>query len=522
MSFRSFGFAQDVRRMIRTKTAAGWALLGIVILAAGLRFWNLGAESLWLDEALSFTTALKTPAQIVVTVAEDIHPPVYYWLLHLWLMVGHSEAAIRSLSAVIGVGSVVALYALGRALEGRGTGLLASLLLAVSPLHIGYSQETRMYALVTLWAILSSWLLVCAWNEHENEREGTRRRRLAWVGYVLVVTLGFYTHYFMGFVVLAQNLYIGFLLLRRRLPRPALGRWIVAQLAWVVLFAPWVPTVVHQIRAGGGAWVADAVGRPSWGMLLDTILGFTVGPARDWLSPWFRRAAYAIGALLIIAPAWTLVRPQEREGERNGAWTQVERMVFCFLLFAVPIVLAWLVSQIKPIYKVRYLLPALPSLCLWLALGAGAWRQTRLRAAGAALAVLLLLVNLGGSWTQAVNLEKPDWRGVTAYIVNHQQVGDVVLPQPAWNADLLRYYAGGQLRIYDQLPAPATVENIPPAVAEVAAGGGRLWFIEDVAHYENRERLLAGYLNDHFRRLSTLDYPRFGPVVLYQLGQEER
>jgi uncharacterized membrane protein len=80
-------------------TSARWrvgstaGLLLILLLAGALRFWGIGAESLWLDEATSLVVADNPPATIVALTAEEIHPPLYYLLLHLLLLFGRSEAA---------------------------------------------------------------------------------------------------------------------------------------------------------------------------------------------------------------------------------------------------------------------------------------------------------------------------------------------------------------------------------------------------------------------------------------------
>ncbi|MGQ9666196.1 MAG: glycosyltransferase family 39 protein, partial [Anaerolineae bacterium] len=106
----------------RAGDIAGLTLL--VVLAGALRFWAIGTESLWLDVATSLVVADNSPAAIVSLTAEDIHPPLYYLLLHLWLVFGRSETALRSFSAVVGLLSVIALYSMGRELVGERPAVL--------------------------------------------------------------------------------------------------------------------------------------------------------------------------------------------------------------------------------------------------------------------------------------------------------------------------------------------------------------------------------------------------------------
>src|SRR5438552_12186777 len=108
-------------------------LCGILALAAILRFAGLGRESLWLDEGYSVRVASGPVASVLAGAGQDIHPPLYYLLLHGWMrLAGHSEAAVRSLSAVAGCLTVAIAWMLGRRLLEARAGLIAALLVALS------------------------------------------------------------------------------------------------------------------------------------------------------------------------------------------------------------------------------------------------------------------------------------------------------------------------------------------------------------------------------------------------------
>ena len=102
--------------------------------------------------------------------AQDIHPPLYYALLHAWAaLLGTGPAALRLLSLVVGVLTIPLLYLVARRMLSTRAALLAALLLTISPLHVYYSQEVRMYGLV---ALLSVGVLAAAWRVFDAE---TRR-----------------------------------------------------------------------------------------------------------------------------------------------------------------------------------------------------------------------------------------------------------------------------------------------------------------------------------------------------------
>ncbi|MGB7085384.1 MAG: glycosyltransferase family 39 protein, partial [Phormidesmis sp.] len=126
-----------------------WILLGgIMLVATGLRFYQLGTESIWIDEQFSILDAESL----------DLGTrPLYYALLHVWMKFGSSDAWLRSLSIPFSLGCIGLTYLLARRLLSSSVGVVATLIMAVSPLFVGYAQEIRMYALSTflgLWGTL--------------------------------------------------------------------------------------------------------------------------------------------------------------------------------------------------------------------------------------------------------------------------------------------------------------------------------------------------------------------------------
>ena len=145
----------------RKVTKYGIALLGIVLIGAFLRVYHLGTQSIWLDEAFSVALAKMTLPQMVQATAADVHPPFYYFLLHYWIIVfGTSESAVRLLSALFGILAIPMIYVVGRRLFNKEVGLVGALILALSSFNVYYSQETRMYSLMALLALLSMVLLL--------------------------------------------------------------------------------------------------------------------------------------------------------------------------------------------------------------------------------------------------------------------------------------------------------------------------------------------------------------------------
>ena len=91
----------------------------LLLLGAGLRMYGLSAESLWLDEALSWNQARLPLPALLDSIAADVHPPLYALLLHIFIaLLGDSEAALRLLSVICSSISIWLTWAVCRHLSG--------------------------------------------------------------------------------------------------------------------------------------------------------------------------------------------------------------------------------------------------------------------------------------------------------------------------------------------------------------------------------------------------------------------
>jgi uncharacterized membrane protein len=161
MGQRNAAWARATLDWVASPRLALAALLTITLLALGLRLGRLTFQPLWWDEGTSVYFASQPLSDLTAATAADIHPPFYYLLLHFWMLLcGRGEAALRLFSVVIGALTIPLLYGVGRRLFDTRTALLAALLLALSPFHVYYSQEVRMYALVTLLGLASVYLML--------------------------------------------------------------------------------------------------------------------------------------------------------------------------------------------------------------------------------------------------------------------------------------------------------------------------------------------------------------------------
>ncbi|RME51720.1 MAG: hypothetical protein D6790_19580, partial [Caldilineae bacterium] len=220
----------------RSRILAG--SLFLMFFALLLRRGRLLWQPLWWDEGYSVYFATEPLARMVQLTARDIHPPLYYALLHGWLLMwgDASPLALRTLSILIGLAAAPAIWWLAYTLFPRRTRLpwLAAVLLAISPMHVFYSQEVRMYGLEMLLGVLATGLF---WRLRTRQAgNGTL------LAYVLVSAALLYTEYYAGFLLLAHYLWALGLHLRPQTRRlaPSLARLGLAGLGIGLLYTPWL------------------------------------------------------------------------------------------------------------------------------------------------------------------------------------------------------------------------------------------------------------------------------------------
>ena len=381
--------------------------IGILLLAACLRLWGLGAQSIWQDEAYSVVVARQPVVSIIQRQVEDSSPPLYYVLLHLWVAAfGDSEFASRLPSALCGIGLVAATLLIASRLFGPKVGLWAGILLAIAPLAVCYSQEARMYSLTPLLAVISVYLCYLL-------GENASSRRMAWFIGITVAML--YTQNYGVFVLVAEGLY---LLANRRRRQDA--RPMLALMGVVGGYLPWLLVLSRQVAENTTPWIP----RPRARMLFDTLLYLLF---KSWRLPStsFLKAIWAVGLLsvagLTIAAIRVLVRARRSTSEDSAY-----RAGLLFLSYTiVPIICAFIVSQGKPIYVPgRYDTIVQPGLFILVALGLSSIRVDWLRSAIGGVLVVVLVLSLHAYFTVYY---KSNDREIADYIAHNAKPSDVVL-----------------------------------------------------------------------------------------------
>ena len=178
--------------------AAWLALIGLSLLALVLRLWRLDTD-LWHDEVLTLVDFGRAPLGEILTRFPSQNQHMLFSVLarFSFAVFGESAWALRLPSVVFGVGSVWALFFLGRRLLGAREALLACALMTVSYHHVWFSQNARGYMGLLCFTLLATWL----WLESLS-RDDWRWR----LSYAVAVALGAWLHLTMAFVAAAHVL----------------------------------------------------------------------------------------------------------------------------------------------------------------------------------------------------------------------------------------------------------------------------------------------------------------------------
>lgn len=508
-SNRSTGSDRSSHRRVKLEY---FVVLSIVFLGFALRIHEITAYSVWLDEASTYFISLGSMSDILWTLRQPFTqaaPPLYHIILHFSLYLGQGELFLRLPSMVFGVLCVPVMYTAGKSFFGRREGLLGALLLAISPFHVWYSQEARMYTLFLLLAMLSTMFLWKAWQT---------RRSSSWYLYYVFTLLCLYTHFFSFFLILGQGLFlisasavrsVGQLdaEIRRRLREGLIG----FAMSGVALFLSYLPWLSASLSKGVSSWPFPGPDiNFSYAM---TILESFVGG--DAVSVTLFASLFACGLISSIP--------------RRSA----EAAFLVVLTVLPPFGIALFLQVVRSFFAPRYVIFILGFFLLIVAWGTSGLSQLTRRLAqrarihptvGSVVVVGAVSASLvfgeihelhryfsGQRWFE-------DWRAAAAFVVGNGARGDAIGLYQPWVQEPFDYYYDGDLDQYGisysllSEDKPSTDNAFDPTLYK------RLWMVFAHHRIPNSDYgLIRAYLDQHFMPVLDRRFQGNIEIVLYEM-----
>jgi 4-amino-4-deoxy-L-arabinose transferase-like glycosyltransferase len=467
----------------------------LVFLAFLVRLNSLASQSLWRDEVDAVRFALAPLPDVLKTFAQPgFNGPLYFLMLRGWIgLAGQSEFAIRFPSLMFGVMSIALIYAVGARLFSRPIGWVAATLLAFSGYHAWYSQEAKMYTLITTLALAAIYCL----------RRGLEDGRARfWLGLVVCTSLAMYAHILAALlipmeVVLCVLWWPPAADVRRRRLTPAL-------ISFALLIVPYLPLAAWQLplvfKTG-----ETGFGHYTLGEMLNVLNGaYTRGILNSLDDTW---GAIIAGLAATLAFFGWLTRLTDRKRFTSA--------LTLLIWLAVPTLAIWFVSLNRPLFTDRYLIWIMPAYYLSIALGleaigsAHAIRPIVQHARWLVAAIALVVLIGAGALSlnaQATTPYKSDFRSAAAVVANAIRPDDILVFQIPYIQTTFDYYYH---QPYASIAGPYT--NYPGSNAgyqdseatvfaqldQMFAGKTSVWLIASEVTLWDQRNLLQRWLDAH-------------------------
>jgi mannosyltransferase len=394
-----------IRKIIDNKKDDKIILLAIILAALILQLYHLGYKGLWLDEAISFQIS-SSSLQKILSSPDDVHPSLYYVILHAFLYLGKSEFYLRLPSVIFSVATIPLVYRLGKDLFDSRVGLLSAFLLAFSPTIYWFAQEARMYTLFMFLSLLSLSFFYNSLSNNDNK---------SWIGFIASNFLNMYTHYFAFITIFIEIIYV-FLFIKKY--RPILRKFMICLLINFALFIPQFLNLYAGIQGklGGGA---------TWG-LKPTILflpnAFYVLSAGNFSS------SLIFGIPLFILFLYGLYSSEKTNREAcvlSAIWVFVPTFVLYSLAFKINV-------------EFKYIIFILP---VYLIIAAKGLLNINIKRTHLAIALIFIIFVFNAYFIyENYNIQKEQWNYDASYIERNILEKDIVLAIPSVTEMCFWYY----------------------------------------------------------------------------------
>jgi uncharacterized membrane protein len=417
-----------------------YLLVLIISLAIFLRFYGIEHESLWNDELSScYRSSFSTLSEVITKgVISDVHPPGFQILLFfVENFIGNSAFSLRLLPVIAGILTIPILFYVGRKLFDESTALLASAMLAVSPIHIWLSQEARPYAILIFLTTCSVYLLL---NLISNLAQGKPNGIWNLIGFILTGIFLEYTHYFGLLAYLLEILILGVVSLKNR---KSILTILLVSIVPLLAYLPWIPSLLLQ--RGTESYIAPP----------------EVSNVAILFFEYMGWSKILLAALIITLSTATIIY-HIRQREIINMYKLVAPILWILLPLGVSLIISYLMI---PVFTTRNMMIALPAVFLLFAAAIhivfSNTRQRKIFGISICCYMVVSLVLVRKHYTEP---HRNQFREATTFVAdnyNHDRTS--IITAFTWNIAYFNYYFDrnpGNLSVYCQITDSSDFEHI--------------------------------------------------------------
>ena len=466
----------------------------ILLTAVALRFYKIGSQSLWIDEVYTFMNSSGPLSEVIFEPRTEYKtPPLYYMIEHFALQFGNGELVLRFPSVIFGSFSIILFYLVLSSLFDGKTSILGTIMMAISPFHVWYSQEARAYALLLFLSLLSIYLFLKLLKNPLNP--------FVAVGFIISTALSVYCH------TVAISL-IGFMTLYLTVTVSSEER-----LTWLIIFGGIVLLIVPAAYSIRAIMVnAKPVSYESLNALpiiyafYAFASGYSLGPTLAELHmP--DRVSYVVSNFQIILPIMILVFLLLALGFskllKQPKWIHL----FIVLWFAFPIAFIFLSSMLgHGSFNVRYAIISFPAFLVIISFGIQSAKGKWMRVSFIGLVCLISTVSLVNYFFNS-SYYREDIKSAGKLLTKQALANDLVICSAPYAVHGLAYYTKrNDLNIVGY---PVKERSVSPSLIssdfrQTINGENRFWLFLSRTFHSDPNGHIVKYCDDRYRRVYAL------------------
>lgn len=326
----------------------------ILLISLIFRLYKINFQSAWLDEIFTLNNASESKSilEIFEALKTDVHPPFYYYLVHVFFKIfGDSIIVARLISVFFGLAGLLAMYYLViELLNNKKIGILALMLLMINHFHIYYSQEARMYTMLFFTTIMA-FIFMIKFIKKPNIKSAILHATFA--------SLMIYTHFFALFTLIAQYIILLFFILKPYKVDSKKIFWL-SGLSGIITLILYLPAIIILINAAKlkSVWIQT--------------------PERDIYTTFFKEffgfAEISIYIIVFSITFYLIKIFNKNEQSINYLNPIKDKEIFSFFVlfswFVIALIIPHIISYINlPIIVSRYYINLIPIIVIFASIG---------------------------------------------------------------------------------------------------------------------------------------------------------